>query len=75
MDIPGIEILRSKEFTKKIQYAESILNKIKATKIGKDAIIIGEVKTDNSKRVLLKTLVGGTRFVDKPLGEPIPRIC
>jgi len=57
------------------QHAESILNKIKTTKIGKDAVIIGEVKADNPKRVLLKTLVGGTRFVDMPLGEPIPRIC
>lgn len=56
-------------------HAESILNKIKSTKIGSGAVIIGEVKADNPKRVLLKTLVGGTRFVDMPLGEPIPRIC
>ena len=55
--------------------AESILQKIKSTKIGKDAEIIGEVKAENPKRVLLKTVVGGTRFVDMPLGEPIPRIC
>ncbi|MFX0027787.1 MAG: hydrogenase expression/formation protein HypE [Candidatus Hermodarchaeota archaeon] len=56
-------------------YSETILEKIKSTQIGKDAEIIGEVKSENSKRVLLKTLVGGTRFVDMPLGEPIPRIC
>jgi hydrogenase expression/formation protein HypE len=55
--------------------AEEILSKIKSTAIGKDAAIIGEVKADNPKRVLLKTIVGGTRFVDMPLGEPIPRIC
>ena len=55
--------------------ADEILQKIKATNIGKDAEIIGEVKSDNPKRVLLKTIVGGTRFVDMPLGEPIPRIC
>ena len=55
--------------------AEDILSKIKLTSIGKDAEIIGTVKSDNPKRVLLNTIVGGTRFVDMPLGEPIPRIC
>ena len=56
-------------------HAESILAKIKTTSIGKTAEIIGVVKSDNPKRVLLNTIVGGTRFVDMPIGEPIPRIC
>ena len=55
--------------------AEVILHRIKSTNLGKEAEIIGEIKADNPKRVLLKTIVGGTRFVDMPLGEPIPRIC
>lgn len=55
--------------------ANSILKKIKSTKLGKDAEIIGEVKAENPKKIFLKTIVGGTRFVDMPLGEPIPRIC
>ena len=55
--------------------AIDILQTIRSTTIGKDARIIGEVKSDNPKRVFLKTIVGGTRFVDMPLGEPIPRIC
>jgi hydrogenase expression/formation protein HypE len=55
--------------------AEIILQKIKMTKLGKNAEIIGEVKANNPKKVLLKTVVGGTRFIDMPLGEPIPRIC
>jgi hydrogenase expression/formation protein HypE len=55
--------------------ADHILRKIKSTQIGKDAEIIGEVRADIPKKVLLKTVVGGTRFVDMPLGEPIPRIC
>jgi hydrogenase expression/formation protein HypE len=55
--------------------AEDVLEKVRSTDIGKDAAIIGEVKEENTKKVLLKTLVGGTRFVDMPLGEPIPRIC
>ncbi|MHA1274153.1 MAG: hydrogenase expression/formation protein HypE [Promethearchaeota archaeon] len=57
------------------KYAKEILNKIRLTKIGRDAQIIGEVKADNPKNVLLKTIVGGTRFVEMPMGEPIPRIC
>ncbi|MFX0083470.1 MAG: hydrogenase expression/formation protein HypE [Candidatus Hodarchaeota archaeon] len=55
--------------------SENVLEKIKSTQIGKEAKIIGEVKPENPKRVLLRTIVGGTRFVDMPLGEPIPRIC
>jgi hydrogenase expression/formation protein HypE len=56
-------------------YSKKILEKLKSTKIGKGAKIIGEVKADHPKRVFLKTIVGGTRFIDMPLGEPIPRIC
>jgi len=55
--------------------AEEILSKIKSTSIGKDAEIIGVVKAEKPKKVFLNTIVGGTRFVDMPLGEPIPRIC
>jgi hydrogenase expression/formation protein HypE len=57
------------------KYSENILKKIKKSKNGKDAEIIGEVRAESSKKVLLKTIVGGTRFVEMPLGEPIPRIC
>jgi hydrogenase expression/formation protein HypE len=56
-------------------HSEEILKKIQSTPLGKDAQIIGDVKADNPKRVLLKTIVGGTRFVDMPIGEPVPRIC
>ena len=55
--------------------AQKILEKIKGTSLGKEAEIIGEVHADNPKKVLLKTIVGGTRFIDMPLGEQIPRIC
>ncbi|MFX1258074.1 MAG: hydrogenase expression/formation protein HypE [Promethearchaeota archaeon] len=57
------------------EYADEVLKKIKSTQLGNKAEIIGEVKKDNPKKVLLKTIVGGTRFIDMPLGEPIPRIC
>ncbi len=56
-------------------YADEILETIRAVESGKEAQILGEVKKENPKRVLLETVVGGTRFIDMPLGEPIPRIC
>jgi hydrogenase expression/formation protein HypE len=55
--------------------SEEILRNIRSTTLGRDAQIIGEVKAENPKRVLLKTVVGGTRFIDMPIGEPVPRIC
>ncbi len=55
--------------------AEIILEKIKAIELGKEARIIGEVHSENSGQVLMKTKFGGTRFIDMPMGEPIPRVC
>jgi len=55
--------------------AEEVLEKIKSTEMGKDAAIIGRVDLENPKKVLIKTSVGGTRFMDMPLGEAVPRIC
>jgi hydrogenase expression/formation protein HypE len=55
--------------------AEKILASIKQTKYGRDAEIIGEVKGDRKGMVLLRTVVGGTRILRKPLSEPIPRVC
>lgn len=54
--------------------AEEILNLIKSHPFGSEAAIIGEVK-DGSGKVLLKTLIGGTRLVDMLPGEQLPRIC
>ena len=55
--------------------AEEVLKAIKKTEYGLDAKIIGEIKVDHPGMVLMKTLVGGTRILRKPIGEPIPRVC
>lgn len=55
--------------------AEAALEKIRKTKYGKNAEIIGTVKPERSGYVLLRTVVGGTRIIDMPMGEPIPRVC
>jgi hydrogenase expression/formation protein HypE len=55
--------------------SENILNAVRKTKYGNRAELIGEVKKERGGMVLLRTVVGGTRILRKPLGEPIPRVC
>ena len=55
--------------------SENILHAVKETKYGEDAEIVGEVRADRPGMVLLRTVVGGTRILRKPLSEPIPRVC
>jgi hydrogenase expression/formation protein HypE len=42
---------------------------------GKDARIIGSITTTNPGRVIMKSVTGGTRLIDKLAGEQLPRIC
>lgn len=53
--------------------AEDILKAIKKDKYGKNAAIIGEVTND--KHVLVETPVGGTRIMEPPIADPVPRVC
>jgi len=55
--------------------AEETLDAIRGTKYGREATIAGEVKAEHPRYVFLKTKVGGTRVIEKPIGEPIPRVC
>ena len=55
--------------------AEAVLEAIRKTRYGQNAVIIGEVKQAPSGRVLLKTTLGSTRIVDVLAGEMLPRIC
>ena len=54
--------------------AEEVLAKLKMTKEGKDAQIIGEA-TKKFSQVAMQTIVGGKRIIATPIGDPIPRIC
>ena len=42
---------------------------------GSEACQIGEITPNRKPRVLLKTLIGGTRILDMLSGEMLPRIC
>jgi len=55
--------------------ADEILSTIRENEYGKDAVIIGEVISDNPGRVIMKTRIGGTRIIDMLSGEQLPRIC
>ncbi|MFW9830462.1 MAG: hydrogenase expression/formation protein HypE [Candidatus Thorarchaeota archaeon] len=55
--------------------AEATLKAIHQTKYGKDAQIIGEVTKENPGVVILKTEVGGSRVIQYPWAEAIPRVC
>ncbi|MHA2164554.1 MAG: hydrogenase expression/formation protein HypE [Candidatus Hodarchaeales archaeon] len=55
--------------------AEKVLRKLKTLKLGKKAVIIGEAKDTRPGKIFLKTTIGGHRILDKPVGEPIPRVC
>ncbi|MDR1721826.1 MAG: hydrogenase expression/formation protein HypE [Methanobrevibacter sp.] len=57
----------------KSEYAEETLKAIQKDKYGKNAAIIGEVVEGN--RVLMETPVGGTRILEAPIADPVPRVC
>ncbi len=55
--------------------AQSALAAIRADPYGKEAAIIGQVTDEPAGKVLLQTLIGGTRILDMLTGEQLPRIC
>ncbi len=55
--------------------AEKVVERMRATRYGEGATIIGEVTSEPAGRVLMKTAVGSMRVVDVLAGEMLPRIC
>jgi hydrogenase expression/formation protein HypE len=53
--------------------AEAILAALHAHKYGKDAAIIGKVV--KGTHVIMETAIGGERFIEPPMGDPVPRVC
>jgi len=56
-------------------YEEDALKAMKGCKNGKDAAIIGRVIDKYRGRVVIKTKIGGRRFLERPMGDPVPRVC
>ncbi len=42
---------------------------------GRGAVLVGECVEEHPGMVVVATALGGTRVVDLPLGEQLPRIC
>ena len=53
----------------------NLLEKMKAHPLGRETRIIGQIVPDHPGKAFLETIVGGTRVLDIPLGEDLPRIC
>ncbi|AWW36148.1 hydrogenase expression/formation protein HypE [Streptomyces cadmiisoli] len=57
------------------EHAEAVLAAMRGHERGAEAVIIGEVVEEHPGMVVARTALGGTRVVDMPLGEQLPRIC
>lgn len=55
--------------------AEAVLTALREHPLGREARIIGEAIPEHSGKVILETGVGGRRYLEMPLGDPVPRIC
>ena len=57
------------------EQADRALAAMRASQYGREAAIIGQVVKDHPGMVVARTSIGGTRVVDLPAGELLPRIC
>ena len=55
--------------------AEAVLQAMRGVPQGRDACIIGRVVAAHPKMAILKTEIGGSRVLDLPFVEQLPRIC
>ena len=55
--------------------AEAIILAMRSQPLGKDTTRIGRVVAEHAGLVVARTSIGGSRVVDLPAGELLPRIC
>ncbi len=55
--------------------SEAVLAAMRRHPAGQGAVAIGHCVADHKGMVLLKTEIGGTRILDLPFSEQLPRIC
>jgi hydrogenase expression/formation protein HypE len=55
--------------------ADAALETLRNIDGGQEASIIGEVREEPARMVVMHTLFGGTRMIDMLVGDPLPRIC
>ncbi|MFI9271408.1 hydrogenase expression/formation protein HypE [Kitasatospora sp. NPDC052896] len=57
------------------EWADLVLAAMHTHPLGAGAAVIGECVAEHPGMVVARTTLGGTRVVDLPLGEQLPRIC
>ncbi|MBA2441066.1 MAG: hydrogenase expression/formation protein HypE [Rubrobacter sp.] len=55
--------------------ADAALEALRGVEGGEEAEVIGEVREEPERMVLMHTGFGGTRMIDMLVGDPLPRIC
>jgi hydrogenase expression/formation protein HypE len=55
--------------------AQAALTALREHPLGRDAVSIGQIRSEPPGIVVLLTAFGGTRIVDMLVGDPLPRIC
>ena len=55
--------------------AKVALEALRGVEGGEEAQIIGEVREEPPRMVIMHTQFGGTRMIDMLVGDPLPRIC
>ena len=55
--------------------AERVLDAMRGHEHGKGAVVVGQCVEAHAGMVVTRTGLGGTRVVDLPVGEQLPRIC
>jgi hydrogenase expression/formation protein HypE len=55
--------------------AEEVIESLRTHPLGRDAREIGNVTEEWPGKVIMETEIGGRRFLEAPLGDPVPRIC
>jgi hydrogenase expression/formation protein HypE len=55
--------------------AEDLLDAVRASEYGRDARVVGDVVSEYAGKVVLETVIGGRRYVEAPVGDPVPRVC
>ena len=53
--------------------ADAVLAALHSHKYGKDAAVVGTVT--KGAHVIMETEIGGERFIEPPMGDPVPRVC
>lgn len=54
---------------------DAAIKLMQESETGKMARVIGSITSEYQGKVLMKSVIGGTRIIDKLAGEQLPRIC